>query len=203
MKQVMRPNRTAPRKCPVAFRDATSQESPMIRSRLLALGLPAVLAACANPPAAPAVPDALKPSANEVLVSVLSARGVQIYECRARKDDPSAAEWTFVAPEAQLYDAQGRAIGKHYAGPHWEAADGSKVIGTVKARADAPQAGAIPWLLLTTRSVGGNGVFSGVTSIQRVATRGGAAPAEPCVGATLGKTARVDYTADYVMYAAR
>jgi hypothetical protein len=178
-------------------------EVPMTRLHPFALAVPVLLAACATPPAPPAVPDALKPSAGEALVSVVSARGVQIYECRAKKDDPSAAEWAFVAPEAQLYDAQGRTVGRHYAGPHWEAADGSRIVGAVKARADAPQAGAIPWLLLTTKSVGGNGAFSGVTSVQRVATRGGVAPAEPCDGGTLGKTARVDYTADYVMYGNR
>jgi hypothetical protein len=165
--------------------------------------LPVLLAACATPPAPPAVPDALKPPAGESLVSVVAARGVQIYECRAKKDDPAATEWAFVAPEAQLFDKDGRTIGKHYAGPHWEANDGSKLVGTVKARADAPQAGAIPWLLLTARSVGGTGAFSQVTSIQRVATSGGVAPAEPCAGPTLGKTARVAYAADYVMYGAR
>jgi hypothetical protein len=166
----------------------------------LALGLPVLFAACATPPAPPAVPDALRAPAGETLLSVVAARGVQIYECRAKKDDPAAAEWAFVAPEAELFDAHGRALGRHYAGPHWESLDGSKIVGTVKARADAPQAGAIPWLLLTTRSVAGAGAFSGVTSIQRVATRGGTAPAEPCAATTLGKTVRVPYVADYVMY---
>jgi hypothetical protein len=175
----------------------------MTRSLLLAPALSAVLAACATPPAPPAVPDALRPPAGESLISVVGARGVQIYECRAKKDDPAASEWAFVAPEAQLFDAQGRLIGKHYAGPHWEAADGSKIVGAVKARADAPQAGAIPWLLMSARSVGGSGTFSKVTTVQRVATRGGVAPAEPCAAASLGKTARVDYMADYVMYGAR
>ena len=169
----------------------------------LALSLPVLLAACATPPAPPAVPDTLKPPAGESLLSVVLARGVQIYECRARKDDPAATEWAFVAPEAQLFDAQGRTVGKHYAGPHWEANDGSKIVGTTKSRADAPQAGAIPWLLLTARSVGGEGTFSKVTSVQRITTKGGIAPAEPCTGASLGQTARVAYTADYVMYGAR
>jgi hypothetical protein len=174
----------------------------MTRS-LLALSLPVVLAACATPPSAPAVPDNLKPPAGEAVMSVVAARGVQIYECRVKKDDPAAAEWAFVAPEAELSDAQGKPVGKHYAGPHWEAADGSKIVGSVKARADAPQAGAIPWLLLATRSVGGDGTFSRVTSIQRVRTVGGVAPADSCTSALLGKTARVAYAADYVMYGAK
>ena len=71
-------------------------------------------------------------------------------------------------------------IGRHYAGPHWEALDGSKIAGTVKERADAPLADAIPWLLLTAKSVGPEGSFSKVTSIQRVNTVGGVAPTTGC-----------------------
>ena len=107
--------------------------------RPLALCLPALLAACAGAPMAPAVeiPAALQP-ANTVLVTVVAARGVQIYECRAKKDQPGANEWAFVAPDAELFDSSDKHVGKHYAGPHWEAADGSKLVGAVKARADAP-----------------------------------------------------------------
>ena len=140
------------------------------------------------------VPDSLKPGANETLAQVVPAKGVQIYECRDGK-------WTFVAPEAALFDRSGKKIGTHYAGPHWEAADGSKIVGAVKARADAPQAGSIPWLLLGAKSVGPQGAFSGVTSIQRVATTGGAAPAGQCAQA--GARTRVDYTADYYFFTAR
>jgi Protein of unknown function (DUF3455) len=168
----------------------------------LALCLPVVLAACASSPATTsvAVPDNLRPAAGESPVAVIAAKGVQIYECRAKKDQPGALEWAFVAPEAELFDRQGKPVGKHYAGPHWEASDGSKIVGSVKARADAPQAGAIPWLLLATTSAGPNGTFSKTTSIQRVATVGGVAPSEGCTGATVGKTARIGYTADYVFY---
>ncbi|HEX6706463.1 MAG TPA: DUF3455 domain-containing protein [Albitalea sp.] len=171
--------------------------------RSLSLCLPLVLAACASQPSTPSVsvPDNLKPDASEARMSVLAARGVQIYECRAKKDDPAAADWAFVAPEAELFDMNGKTVGKHYAGPHWESSDGSKIVGAVKARADAPQAGAIPWLLLTTKSVGGAGAFSKVTSVQRVSTTGGNAPGQGCSTAMLGQKARVAYTADYVLYA--
>jgi hypothetical protein len=169
----------------------------------LVLCLPVVLAACASAPAtAPsvAVPDNLRPAAGESATAVIAAKGVQIYECRAKRDQPGAVEWAFVAPEAELFDRQGKSVGKHYAGPHWEATDGSKIVGSVKARADAPQAGAIPWLLLATTSAGPSGTFSKTTSIQRVATVGGVAPSEGCTSTTLGKTARVGYTADYVFF---
>jgi hypothetical protein len=140
------------------------------------------------------VPDSLKPSADESLAQVVPAKGVQIYECRDQK-------WVFVAPEAELFDRAGKKIGTHYAGPHWEAADGSKIIGTVKQRADAASDRDIPWLLLGAKSVGPKGVFSGVTSVQRVSTVGGVAPSGECTRA--GFQARVPYTANYYFFTAR
>ena len=62
----------------------------------------------------------------------------------------------------------------YYAGPTWEASDGSKVVGVVKAKVDAPDPRSIPWLLLETHGTGKAGMFAKVTSIQRVATVGGA-----------------------------
>ena len=140
------------------------------------------------------VPENLKPEAKESLALIVPAKGVQIYECRE-------AKWVFVAPEAELFDRAGNKVGTHYAGPHWEAADGSKVIGAVKQRADAPGTGNIPWLLLGTKSVGNEGSFSKVTSIQRVATNGGVAPAGACAQA--GERARVPYSADYYFFTAK
>jgi hypothetical protein len=158
-------------------------------------------AACASTLATAQVPDKLKPSASETLAMPLAARGVQIYECRATKDG-YGYEWAFVAPEAELFDAKGTKVGKHYAGPHWEANDGSKVVGAAKERADAPKAGAIPWLLLTTKSDGPDGSFSKVTSVQRLNTAGGVAPTSACGQANAGEKARVPYTADYYLFTA-
>src|SRR6185436_10008010 len=116
-----------------------------------------LLAGCAtNAPVAEnlkTIPETLRPTAGESLKRVIHAKRVQVYECRDQK-------WVFVAPEADLYDERGNLIGRHYAGPTWQATgDGSKVVGTVKTRADAPESGAIPWLLLSTKSVGGSGYF--------------------------------------------
>lgn len=146
------------------------------------------------------MPDKLKPAAGESLATIVPAKGVQIYECRAKKDQAGTYEWAFVAPEADLFDARGSRIGRHYAGPHWEASDGSKILGTVKDRADAPMAEAIPWLLLSAMSVGPEGAFSKVTSIQRVNTVGGVAPRDGCALAAAGTSARVGYTADYYFF---
>jgi hypothetical protein len=168
-------------------------------------GIALVLSACTTAQSqAPlaSVPDKLKPGADESIAMVVPAKGVQIYECRARKGG-DGYEWAFVAPQAELFDTRGKNIGRHYAGPHWEAADGSKVVGVLKERADAPAAGAIPWLLLGAKSVGPQGSFSRVTSVQRVNTVGGIAPKDGCSSGTAGTSVRIAYTADYYFFAPR
>jgi len=90
---------------------------------------------------------------------------------------------------------------RHYAGPTWEANDGSKVVGEVKARADAPDADAIPWLLLTAKSTSGSGVLASTLSVQRVQTAGGKAPASGCGPAQAQQEIRVPYTATYYFFA--
>jgi len=148
------------------------------------------------------IPASLQAPAGDVLVTTAHAKGVQIYECRAPKDAQGKFEWVFTGPEAELADAQGKRVGTHYAGPHWEALDGSKVVGAVLQKADAPDANAIPWLLLGAKSVGPEGTFSRVNAIQRVNTAGGKAPSAPCAAANAGEIARVAYTADYHLYGA-
>jgi len=174
--------------------------------RLLPLAAVALLAACAasvlkpTPPTV-TIPGNLAAPATDTLVRTLWADGTQIYECRAKADNKSAPEWAFVAPEANLVDANGVLVGHHYAGPTWEAGDGSKVAGTVKAKVDSPDAGAIPWLLLDTHSTGKPGLFAKVTTIQRVGTVGGAMPAAGCDATTIGKQVKVPYKAQYAQYA--
>jgi Protein of unknown function (DUF3455) len=172
----------------------------------MAAALALAVCGCASresPQALARVPERLAPDAKESLRTIVPARGVQIYECRAKQDQPGAYEWVFVAPEADLFDARGNHIGRHYSGPHWEANDGSKIVGTLRERADAPAANAIPWLLLAAKSVGTNGAFSQITSIQRVNTVGGTAPQGGCAQATTGAKARIHYTADYYFLGVR
>lgn len=151
----------------------------------------------------PMVTETLKVPATQVLSFETQATGVQIYECKASKDDPMRFEWVFKAPEAELFDSTGKRIGRHYAGPTWESNDGSKVVGEVRARDNGPDSSAIPWLLLSAKSTSGNGVFSQTQSIQRVHTVGGKAPAEGCNYSQLSKEARVPYKAIYNFYIAR
>ncbi|HEV7819796.1 MAG TPA: DUF3455 domain-containing protein, partial [Burkholderiales bacterium] len=93
------------------------------------------VAGCANMQAAKGpvdVPDTIKPGADESLAMIVSAKGVQVYECRAKNDAGGNHEWVFVGPAADLFSASGSRIGKHYTGPHWESNDGSKILGTAK-----------------------------------------------------------------------
>jgi hypothetical protein len=173
--------------------------------KFLAIPLAIAVAACAQVPTLTPtvqVPDKIKGAANESLAMIVGAKGVQIYECRAGKD-VGTADWVFVAPEADLFDTRGKKIGRHYAGPRWESFDGSTIAGTQKERIDAPEADAIPWLLLTAKSVGPEGSFSKVESVQRVSTVGGTAPKTGCSSAYVGQVARMPYTADYYFLAAR
>jgi hypothetical protein len=133
----------------------------------------------------------------EAWVATLSARGAQVYECRT---SAAGAAWTFVAPDAELFDGDGRPAGRHGAGPFWQAPDGSRVEAKATARADAPAAGAIPWLLLEARSTGPAGRFDRVTHIRRVNTAGGTAPRAGCDAGTAGRQVRVLYTADYLFH---
>src|SRR6266446_181211 len=160
----------------------TERGKLMSKTSGFAVLLPVLLVAgCASPqPPRPAVevPDKLKPGASESLAMIVPAKGVQIYECRARKDQAGGYEWAFVAPEADLFDVRGDRIGRHYAD-------------------------AIPWLLLAATSLGSEGSFSKVTSIQRVNTVGGVAPKVGCSRAAAGTPARIAYTADYYFFTAK
>jgi len=179
-------------------------EKTMYR-KLVAVSLAIAASACAEMPnVAPTVqvPDKIKGGPNESVAMIASAKGVQIYECRANKD-AGTADWAFVAPEAELFDTTGRKIGKHYAGPRWESSDGSTIAGTIRERIDAPQADAITWLLLTAKSVGPDGSFSKIASVQRVKTVGGNPPRSGCSAGSVGQVARVPYTADYYFLADR
>jgi len=158
----------------------------------------ACLAACTTPVAPTGVPVTLQVPAPATLQLEALATGVQVYEC-ARKPD-ATFEWTFKSPEATLADRAGRALGRHYAGPTWEADDGSRVVGEVKARDPGPLPSAIPWLLLAANSTAGVGTFADTRYVQRLATAGGQAPASGCAEASIGRQARVPYTATYYFY---
>ena len=102
---------------------------------------------------------------------------------------PGKFEWAFKEPDADLFDAQGRKVGHHSAGPTWELTAGGKVVGKVKAKADAPDGKGVPWLLLDAVQTSGGGIMTQVKSIRRINTVGGNAPSEPPTGGPMGEKA--------------
>ena len=143
------------------------------------------------------IPKAIQAPGNERLYLQVHATGDQIYTCRG-----GAAQfaWTLKAPDAQLFNKDGKVVGKHFAGPSWEASDGSRLAGKAVANAPSPDATSIPWLLVNVIGHEGNGVLSRATTIQRLNTKGGKAPAAGCDAAHVNQEIRVPYSADYFFY---
>jgi hypothetical protein len=149
--------------------------------------------------ARPDVPDKIAAPAGEVVVLLAHATGSQIYVCQPGADGKLA--WVLKAPDAELHDSHGAVIGKHFAGPTWKDNDGSEVTGKAAARVDSPDSDSIPWLLVTVTSHSGEGILSHVTSIQRIHTKGGVAPAATdCNSSKQSAEVKSSYTADYYFF---
>jgi hypothetical protein len=137
------------------------------------------------------LPDAIA-APGEATILTLHAEGAQVYDCKAGSDGKLA--WAFREPIATLM-ADGKTVGRHYAGPNWEYSDGSAVVGKAVGNAPGATPNDIPWLKLTVVSQRGNGVLSGITTVQRINTQGGkleGACDKP------GATRSAPYSADYV-----
>ena len=149
------------------------------------------------------IPVALQVPAGQEPYLQVHAVGVQIYECAAKADAPGAWAWQFRSPEATLEDASGKTIGRHFAGPSWASTDGATIVGKVRASLPAPQKGDIAWLLLDIKSRDGQGLLTQTTSVQRIDTEGGSAPATACSAANEKQVERVGYTGTYVFWRLR
>ena len=168
------------------------------------IGSAAVLCACASSPMMmkvdnTALPEAVRVPMGQKVMMATTGVGEITYECREKKDMVGQHEWAFVGPMATLYGADRKAVGKYYAGPTWEAGDGSKVSGKQLAVAPASP-GNIPLQLVKAEPAMGAGAMTGVSYIQRLNTKGGVAPSTPCDATTKGQRQQVAYEADYVFY---
>lgn len=147
------------------------------------------------------------PAGSKLLLHVYG-KGVQIYVCTLMAGDSSRYVWTLAEAKAELYssDAYRTEVGKHYFNaehhPVWETPEGGTVVGNKLAQKDAPIAGAVPWLLLQAVSAPESGPLKGTGLIQRINTKGGKAPGNGADAAHKGQTIQVDYTAEYLFYAA-
>lgn len=145
------------------------------------------------------VPEAVRPPAEHKMAMHTVGVGEITYECRAKAGTTDSFEWVFVAPMAKLMDKSNKEVGKYYAGPTWESTDGSKVTGKQVAVSPASP-GNIPLQLVKAEPAMGSGAMTGVSYIQRLNTKGGVAPADPCVAASAGTKKQVSYQADYVFF---
>jgi hypothetical protein len=164
----------------------------------------------------PPVPANLEVPAGHKPFLIASAEGTQNYICLST---PTGVAWTFLGPQATLFDTRQQQILTHYLSPNpaengapratwrhsrdtstvWAAA----IASSVDANYVAP--GAVPWLLL--RVVGtqygpdyGDRMMR-TTYIQRVNTAGGSAPAAGCsLPGDVGVRVMVPYTTDYIFY---
>jgi hypothetical protein len=163
---------------------------PLVKNAVLALLLLSGVLVSA-PAAETPLPDAIA-APGETVVLTVHAEGAQVYECKAGTDGKSA--WAFREPIATLL-ADGKTIGRHYAGPSWEHSDGSAVVGKAAASVPGATPNDIPWLKLEVISRRGSGVLSGVTTVQRINTQGGMFQGA-CDEA--GAIHSAPYSADYV-----
>ena len=163
---------------------------------VMAVALAATLSLATVAHAAPQPPDAPSTVAVPVgakLFDIGHATGVQIYKC-------NGSVWTFVAPRADLVDDKGKLIITHFAGPTWQAKDGSTVVGTVVKRDPTTNPAAIPLLMLSTAPSGKPGRLAQTRFIQRINTTGGLAPTDPCGATNVDEVKEVPYEADYTFW---
>jgi hypothetical protein len=137
------------------------------------------------------LPGAIAAPGETVVLSV-HAEGAQVYECKAGSDGKLG--WAFREPIATLM-ADGKTVGRHYAGPNWEDADGSAVTGKAIGNAPGATANDIAWLKLDVTARRGSGILSPVTTVQRINTMGG-----QLTGSCdkQGATKSAPYSAEYV-----
>ena len=96
-----------------------------------------------------------------------------------------------------------KTVGRHYAGPNWDHVDGSGVTAKAAGNAPAKSANDIPWLKLQVTDARGNGTLARATTVQRINTQGGKAPAGGADSMHTGQTIEVSYVAEYLFYSTR
>jgi FtsP/CotA-like multicopper oxidase with cupredoxin domain len=151
--------------------------------------------AVAGPPSPTGVPSQIQVGEGNKVFLVGHAVGVQIYTC-------NGSVWSSAVPRANLYGDNGKLIITHFAGPSWQAKDGSKAVGTVVNRVTVDPT-AIPWVLLSAKTTPGpdGDRLVDTTFIQRLYTTGGLTPpAADCNAGTANTVVEVPYTADYFFW---
>jgi hypothetical protein len=171
-----------------------SMSTTILQSGVSIIAIALTLSACAMTPAV-APSSAIDPPGAERAMTLV-ASGVQTYVCKF--DAQHHPEWVFRSPQATLFDASGREVVTHAAGPSWKAEDGSRIVGHAIAQWPSATKASVPQLLLETHSTAGSGILSSVRYVQRVNTIGGLMPSQPCT--TVDEVGSSPYLAEYVFY---
>ena len=161
----------------------------------------------------PAVPGNIEVPEGNKAFRMWHATGTQNYICLV-----AGAAWTFIGPQATLFDDDSDQALTHYLSPNpiesgvaratWHHSKDSSTVWALAEQTSTDPAfvapGAIAWLRL--RIVGAQAGPAGgeklmqTTYIQRVNTVGGSAPSPTC--SQVGARAFVPYETDYVFYRA-
>lgn len=149
------------------------------------------------------IPPSIALPAGQKAMLELSAIGVQIYVCGPVKDKPGQFEWTLKEPIADLFDAYGKLVGRHFldrvhGGPAWfYTADNSQVVVDGSKRTEAASTSSIAWLLVPAKAgTTDAGSLSNIKSVHRLETVGGLKPSK-ADATQLGQEVSVYYTAVY------
>jgi hypothetical protein len=185
-----RPGNIKPSRDIGSGRKTADRTQPTYTRRLGMIALVLAVACMARDSIAQTAKESIDVPPQSRLLLRAGGSGDQVYGC-------VDGRWALEAPDAKLLNQEGSVIGRHFAGPTWQLDDGSWVKGRPVAKQVAPDANAVPWLLL--ESVGGTGGLGTVRFIQRTATHGGNAPDGSC---SQGAMRRVPYTATYSFYEA-
>lgn len=176
---------------PVAFSLTLLQT--MSYRRLLPLALSFVLAGCST---IQNIFDPLSPGADSSAAFVLTAKGVQQFQCTA---DANGRYWKFITPQAELTDGEGRVVARQGSEGSFFAKDGSILAAKIEKYADKATPGNLRDLVYRTTSRGKEGMLTGITHVKRTDGKGGV-PLTRCSPSQLGATLKVPFTATYTFY---
>jgi uncharacterized protein DUF3455 len=139
------------------------------------------------------VPEAIRVDETKFkIVATLKGIGKQVYTCG------TDGKYALREPVAVLVNLRSGDAGIHGKGPFWAGFDGSRVDGSAPVSVPSPAGPSnIAWLkVVGTPVANAPGMFGAVAFIQRIDTKGGAAPAT-CTTPTVS----VDYSTNYVFWA--
>jgi hypothetical protein len=141
----------------------------------------------------------MRPPASEQPAFALTARGMQVYECKPDPSDPNVSRWSFTRPDALLYDGTTE-VGRYVSTHEWQAStDRSSVSGFLTAIQDAGPRN-LPGARYRAVPADAAGMFASVSTILRVNTSGGTAPSTGCDATHAGESTSVPFTAAFYFY---